>query len=180
MNQESLDRANALLAAFAARAEPGELSGISPAELGKEIGMTEPLAAARAVRALLARRRLEAVDGRYRLLDARPIEPGERETVPRVRRPKKPAARKAERRAASGRPTYNELGREAVDRLIELGREVATLRAGLRSAREDAPVSSKREPRWPRATCAPSSPPPRAPVATSPWGTTRWRRSSAC
>jgi uncharacterized membrane protein YccC len=138
MNQESLDRANALLAAFAARAEPGELTEISPSELGKEIGVTEPLAAARAVRALLARRRLEAVDGRYRLLDARPIELGERETVPRVRRAKKPAPRKAERRAASGRPTYNELGREAVDRLIELGREVATLRAGLRSAREEA------------------------------------------
>jgi hypothetical protein len=138
MNQESLDRANALLAAFAARVDPGGFADTSPAELGKEIGVIEPLAAARAVRALLARRRLEAVDGRYRLLDARPIEPGERETVPRVRRAKKPAPRKAERRAGGGKPTYGELGREAVDRLIELGREVATLRAGLRSAREEA------------------------------------------
>jgi len=138
MNQESLDRANALLAAFAERAEPGELTEISPTELGKEIGVTEPLAAARAVRALIARRRLEAVDGRYRLLDARPVEPGERETVPRVRRAKKPARRRSERGASRGGPTYSELGREAVDRLIELGREVATLRAGLRSAREEA------------------------------------------
>lgn len=138
MNQESLDRANALLAAFAERAEPGELSEISPTELGKEIGMTEPLAAARAVRALLARRRLEAVNGRYRLVDARPIEPGERESVPRARRAKKTGRRKVERRASGGGPTYNDLGREAVDRLIELGREVATLRAGLRSAREEA------------------------------------------
>ena len=137
VNEESLQRANAFLAAVAARATPGELIDLSPSELGREIGVAEPLAAARAVRALLARRRLEAVDGRYRLLDARPIEAGEREQVPRARR----AARRESRQpkqASSGRATYSEIGREVVERTIELGREVGTLRGALRTAREEA------------------------------------------
>jgi DNA-directed RNA polymerase sigma subunit (sigma70/sigma32) len=33
---------------------------------------------------------------------------------------------------------YSEVGREAIERLIDLGREVATLRVGLRAAREEA------------------------------------------
>ena len=115
MNQESLDRANAFLVAVAANVQPGELADLSPAEIGREIGVSEPLAAARAMRALLARRRLEIVDGRYRLLDARPIEPGEREQVPRPKR-------KAVRRAATspdpspshGTPTYSDVGHEVV------------------------------------------------------------------
>jgi hypothetical protein len=139
MNQESLDRANAFLAAFAARAEPGELVALSPAELGREIGVEEPLAAARAVRALLARRRLEAVDGKYRVVDSRPIEPGERE---QVARPRRAAARREDGRepagGAKGRTTYSDIGREAIERLIELGREVGTLRGQLRVAREEA------------------------------------------
>ncbi|MGH2673163.1 MAG: hypothetical protein ACRDHC_09315 [Actinomycetota bacterium] len=141
MNQESLQRANAFLAAVAGRARAGELVDLSPAELGREIGVDEPLAAARAVRALLARRRLETVDGRYRLLDARPIEPGEREQVPRPRRPRQRSAAKTDRAAEPGgrkRTAYSDIGREAVERLVELGREVGTLRGGLRTAREEA------------------------------------------
>jgi hypothetical protein len=139
MNQESLDRANAFLAALAERVEPGQLVELSPVELGRSIGVEEPLAAARAMRALLARRRVETEDGRYRLLDATPIAPGEKEQVPRPRRKKaKPVRKAAERAPSSGRPTYSAVGREAIDRLIELGREVATLRAGLRTAREEA------------------------------------------
>jgi uncharacterized membrane protein YccC len=140
VNQESLERANAFLAAVAARAGAGDLVDLSPAELGREIGVDEPLAAARAIRALLARRRLEAVDGRYRLLDARPIEPGEREQVPRPRRSK--AAPSMARDRATGEPagkrsTYSDIGREAVERLVELGREVGALRGALRTAREE-------------------------------------------
>ncbi len=141
MNQESLDRANAFLAAVAARASTGELVDLSPAELGREIGVEEPLAAARAIRALLARRRLEAVDGRYRLLDARPIDAGEREQVPRPRRAKAAAsaAPTADGRATGGKRTsYSDFGREVVDRLVDLGREVGTLRGALRTAREEA------------------------------------------
>jgi hypothetical protein len=39
MNQESLERANAFLAAFAARGEPGELVALSPAVLCREMGV---------------------------------------------------------------------------------------------------------------------------------------------
>jgi hypothetical protein len=140
VNQESLERANAFLAAVSARATAGELVDLSPAEIGREIGVEEPLAAARAIRALLARRRLESVDGRYRLLDARPIDPGEREQVPRPRRAKGAQAPDTGRsQRSTGRGTsYSDIGREAVDRLIELGREVGTLRGALRTAREEA------------------------------------------
>jgi uncharacterized membrane protein YccC len=141
MNQESLDRANAFLAAVAGRAAVGDLIDLSPAELGREIGVREPLAAARAVRALLARRRLEAVEGRYRLVDPRPIEAGEREQVPRPRRarvPRSDAYGDAGAARGGGRSVYSDLGREVVERLIELGREVGTLRGALRTAREES------------------------------------------
>jgi hypothetical protein len=141
VNQESLERANAFLAALASRAGTGDLVDLSPAELGREIGVEEPLAAARAIRALLARRRLEAVDGRYRLLDPRPIEPGEREQVPRPRRAKRArgrAAASATEPGAAKRTSYSDIGREAVERLVDLGREVGTLRGALRTAREEA------------------------------------------
>lgn len=137
VNPESLARANAFLAAVAGRVPLGELIDVSPAELGREVGVEEPLAAARAIRALLARRRLEAVDGRYRLLDARPIEPGEREQVPRQPRKKKRSVARSTARA-SDRTMYSDLGRQVVDRLVELGREVGTLRGALRTAREEA------------------------------------------
>ncbi len=138
VNQESLERANAFLAAVAARVAPGELLDASPADIGKDVGLPQPLAAARAVRALLARRRLEAVDGKYRLVDTRPVGPGERESVPRQPRRKKKAAARSSRAAQPSRPTYSEVGREAVERLIELGREAGTLRASIRTAREEA------------------------------------------
>ncbi len=143
VNEESLERANAFLAAVAARVQPGDVLAATPAEIGRDMGLAQPLAAARAVRALLARRRLEAVDGKYRLLDPRPVEPGERESLPRRPRKKKPTptARGARRQAQPGRPTYSEVGREAIERLIELGREVGTLRSHLRAAREEARVS---------------------------------------
>jgi hypothetical protein len=143
MNQESLERANAFLAAVATRVGVGELVRLSPAELGREIGVEEPLAAARAIRALLARRRLEAAEGGYRLLDPRPIEEGEREQVPRPRRtrgPRSAALRTDPSPAASPRgerTSYSDIGREAVDRLIDLGREVGSLRGQLRTAREE-------------------------------------------
>jgi hypothetical protein len=141
VNKESLDRANAFLAAVAERAAAGDLLDLTPAELGREIGVEEPLAAARAIRALLARRRLEAVDGRYRLLDPRPIEPGEREQIPRPRRPrpgKKEGAAPSSDPGPGKRTAYSDIGREAVERLVELGREVGSLRGALRTAREEA------------------------------------------
>ncbi len=141
MNEESLRRANAFLAAVAQHVEVGQTLAATPAEIGKDIGLPDPLAAARAVRALLARKRLEVMDGQYRLLDARPVEPGEPEAIPRP--PRKKAAPKG-RRARSlepGRPTYSEVGRVAIDRLIEMSRDVGALRGNLRTLREEARVA---------------------------------------
>ena len=140
MNEESLNRVNAFLAAISARVQVGDVVTVTPADIGREVGLPEPLAAARAVRALLARRRLEVADGGYRLIDARPVDPGERESItrqPRKRR-KARAGSTTSPRAASGRPTYSEVGREVVERLIELGREAGTLRGHLRTAREES------------------------------------------
>jgi hypothetical protein len=138
VNPESLERANAFLAAAAARTEVGSVLDATPAELGRQLGMPDALSTARAVRALIARRRLEPAAGSYRLLDARPLDPGEKESI--ARRPR--GAKRPPRAAASASgPTYSDVGRAAVDRLIELSRDVATLRASLRSAREEARAS---------------------------------------
>ena len=140
MNEESLKRVNAFLAAISVRVQVGEVVTVTPADIGREVGLPEPLAAARAVRALLARRRLEVADGGYRLIDARPVDPGERESIARQpRKRRKPrAGSSSPARPESGRPTYSEVGREVVERLIELGREAGTLRGHLRTAREES------------------------------------------
>jgi len=138
VNNESLDRANAFLTAVAVRTQVGEVMEVTPAEIGHEIGLPDPLSAARAVRALIARRRLEPAEGTYRLLDARPIDPGERESVKRPRRARSRRRAAPAARPSDGRPTYSAVGREVVERLIELGREVGTLRASLKAAREEA------------------------------------------
>jgi len=141
VNDESLRRANAFLGAVAEKIEAGQTLTATPAEIGKEIGLPDPLAAARAVRALLARKRLEVVDGQYRLLDPRPVEAGEPEAIPRPPRKKQaPRGRRAPR-AEPGRPTYSEVGRVAIDRLIEMSRDVGTLRGNLRTLREEARVA---------------------------------------
>jgi hypothetical protein len=139
MNEESLQRANAFLAAVAETTSTGELLTVPPANIGKRIGLPDALSAARAVRALLARKRLEVSDGTYRLIDARPVDPGEPEAIPRRPRQRKAKAAPAPRgRQADGRLTYGEVGRAAIDRLVELGREAGTLRGTLRTLREEA------------------------------------------
>ena len=138
VNEESLQRANAFLAAVAARATVGELVDLSPAELGKEIGVVEPLAAAQggpsAARPAQARGRRRPVPPVGRLPDR-----GGRTRAgpPATTVGAAPAARAAGRNSP-GRATYSEIGREVVERTIELGREVGTLRGQLRAAREEA------------------------------------------
>jgi hypothetical protein len=139
MNEQSLERVNAFLAAAAARTEVGAVLDVTPAEIGRELGFPDALSTARAVRALIARKRLEAAMGSYRLLDARPVEPDEKEAV--GRRPRKAGRSRAAAgpgRRAGGSAAYSDFGRAAVDRLVELGREAAELRAALRTAREEA------------------------------------------
>lgn len=128
MNERSLQESNALLAAASARARPGEVIPATPLELASESGIDNRLAIARAVRALLARGRLAQEGDRYRLVDERPLEPGERATVrrPSRRRSKPPAARSEE-----ALPTYEQVGRVIIERLIEASAETSELRAGL-------------------------------------------------
>jgi hypothetical protein len=137
VNEQSLERVNAFLAAVSDRTEKGELLEATPAELGRELGFPDPLSIARAVRALVARRRLEPSGGSYRLLDETPVAAGERETIERKGR----RSRKRQEDTRPGRRgglAYSDLGRATVDRLVELGQEVSLLRAQLKTSREEA------------------------------------------
>jgi hypothetical protein len=132
MNDESLDRANAFLAAVASRVEIGGVLTETPAEIGRDLGFPDALSTARAMRALISRKRLEAASGSYRLLDTRPLDPGERGTfTSRPRRQGRP------RETEPAGPNYDSFGRAVVDRLVELGAENAQIRAELRHAREE-------------------------------------------
>ncbi|HUG87424.1 MAG TPA: hypothetical protein VMP42_01535 [Actinomycetota bacterium] len=140
MNEQSLRESNGILAAAAERAEVGEVVPATPAELAQEVGIENRLAVARAVRALLARGRLEQEGERYRLLDARPLEPGEPATV------RRPTRKRTRRDAESGDedlPTYEQVGRVIVERLIELSAETAELRASLERARAESEAARR-------------------------------------
>ena len=79
------------------------------------------------------------LDGVYRLVDARPVDPGEPEAVPRVPRKRRAAARgRRTRPSEPGRTTYSDVGRVAVDRLMELSRDVGALRGNMRTLRDEA------------------------------------------
>jgi hypothetical protein len=137
MNEESLRRANAFLAAAAQRTQVGEVLAVTPAEIGRELGFPDALSTARAVRALIARKRLQPAEGSYRLLDPTPVGADEPEAIERRPRRKR-AERTAPDRDAGRATTYSDFGRAVVDRLVDQGREVAQLRASLRTAREEA------------------------------------------
>jgi len=137
MNDESLQRANAFLDAVVRRVEVGGVLVDTPAEIGRELGFPDALSTARAVRALIARRRLEAASGSYRLLDPRPVDAAEREAVGRRPRGTRPGGQRRPRSGAPDGSTYGEMGRAVVDKVIDLGRENAEMRAELRSTREE-------------------------------------------
>ena len=137
MNDESLQRANAFLAAVVERGAVGEVMTDTPAEIGRALGLPDALSTARAVRALIARRRLEPANGSYRLLDARPVDAGEKESIGRRPRRARGAAKPRGGRAAGGSPGYSDLGRAVADKVVELGRENAQFRAEARQLRED-------------------------------------------
>ena len=138
MNDLSLQRANAFLAAVSQRVAVGETLQETPAEIGRDLDLPDPLSTARAVRALIARRRLEPANGSYRLLDARPLDPGERVSI--GRRPRRKVVPSEGLPPAGGRAVtaYSDLGRAVADKLVDLGRENAELRTEVRQLREDA------------------------------------------
>lgn len=143
MNETSLRDSNALLAAAVSRTPVGDVITGSPAELARESGVEDRLSVARAVRALMSRGRIAQEGASYRLLDGRPVEPGESASV------RRPIRRK--RRADGGgaapagqEPTYDGLGRSLIERLIELSAEVSELRTALDRARTEG-ESARRE-----------------------------------
>ena len=142
MNEQSLDRVNAFLAAASERTQVGDVMGVTPAEIGRELGFPDALSTARAVRALIARKRLEPAQGSYRLLGTDPVEADEKESI--GRRPRKPRQPRSAVSSAGAAPTgsarYSDLGRAVVDRLVDLGREAAEMRAALRTTREETSV----------------------------------------
>jgi hypothetical protein len=141
MNEQSLRESNALLAAAAARWQPGQRIEASPAELAEEAGLASRLAAARAIRALIARGRIEQDGHGYRLLDGRPLGQGEPTSVRRpVRRRKRGRPRGEE---DEGLPTYEQVGRVVIERLIELSAEAAEMRAALERARAEAEAARR-------------------------------------
>ena len=135
MNEESLRRANAFLSAVSDRIEVGGVLPVTPAEIGRELSRPDALSTARAVRALIARRRLEPAEGSYRLLDARPVDANEPEAI--ARRPRRRVERPRTTSSDGGGANYSDFGRALVDKAIDLGREVAQLRATVRTAREE-------------------------------------------
>jgi hypothetical protein len=140
LNEQSLQAANEFLRVAAETTPAGEVLKQPPAAIGKQAGLPNPLAVARAVRALAARRRLGVEEGQYRLLDPRPLEPGEPESVPRAPRRRKARRRGAARAEAAGgerRATYADLGRTVLERVIELGRETAEATAAAEHLRRE-------------------------------------------
>lgn len=142
MNEQSLNESNALLAVAASRTTTGELIPASPAQLAQEAGIETRLSVARAVRALMARGRIAQEGNRYRLLDDRPVERGEQASVRRPVRRRRRGERPAEP-AQDGPPTYEQLGRTLIERLIEISAEAAELRAALERARGEAEAARR-------------------------------------
>jgi hypothetical protein len=132
MNDESLERVNAFLAALAIHVPLGELLEQTPAELGREIGL-DPLTTARAVRALIGRKRIAHVQDTYRLLDRNPIAPDEPGEFRPRRKPGRPKFVEEE-----GVRSYAGLGRDALSILMELSEEAKRLRAAFETASEEA------------------------------------------
>ena len=105
-----------VLAAAAQRTPTGEVMEITPAEIGRDLGFPDALSTARAVRALIARKRLEPAQGSYGVLDTRPVEPEEKESIGRrPRRPRQPRGTSAVL-GESGAARYSDFGRAVVDR----------------------------------------------------------------
>jgi hypothetical protein len=143
VNEQSLKESNAILAAAASRTEVGQMIPSSPAELAAESGIEARLSVARAVRALMARGRIAQEGDGYRLLDARPVDPGEQASVRRPIRRRRRRGERAPEAAEAGPPTYEQLGRTLIDRLIETSAEAAELRAALERARGEAEAARR-------------------------------------
>ena len=89
----------------------------------------------------MSRGRIAQEGPKYRLLDGRPLEPGEQASV---RRPSKRRHRSnGDGPSASAEPTYEGLGRTMIERLIELSADVSELRTALERARSEGEAARR-------------------------------------
>lgn len=140
MNEQSLRESNAILSAAVQRTEVGGIISASPADLANEIGLENRLAVARAIRALMSRGRIAQEGDSYRLVDTRPLEPGEQASV---KRPVRRRRRVKKEEPVSDIPTYEQVGRLIIDRLIELSAQVAELRTTVERSKREAEASRR-------------------------------------
>ena len=91
----------------------------------------------------MSRGRISQEGGQYRLLDGRPLEPGEPASVRRPIRRKKRSGSDGADGTASEEPTYEGLGRSVIERLIELSAEVSELRTALERARTEGDAARR-------------------------------------
>ena len=142
MKEETLAKVNALLAELAKEADPDGAITKSPAVVATTVGLSSGLETARAMRALLARKRVVGGETGYRLVSTEPITPGEPlAIVPQRKKRAGSASTTSVAGPISTVPTYEDIGRAVVDRLVSLSREAAELRAG-RGTEERARVES--------------------------------------
>lgn len=143
MKEETLAKVNALLAELAKAAGPDGSIQRSPAQIATSVGLGPGLETARAMRALLARKRVEGGETGYRIISIEPIVPGEPLAIvpQRRKRVREERGNGSGDEATRGIPSYADIGRAVVERMIDLTREVAELRSGRGTeerARQDA------------------------------------------
>jgi chromosome segregation ATPase len=90
----------------------------------------------------MSRGRIAQEGSSYRLLDGRPLEPGEPASVRRPIRRKRRAEADGDGKA-SEEPTYDGLGRSVIERVIELSAEVSELRTALERARTEGDAARR-------------------------------------
>lgn len=150
MNEQSLKESNAILEAASGRAQVGAMIPVPPGDLAQQANVLNRLSAARAFRALMARGRIERQGEGYRLLDTRPLQPGERGTVRRS-----PSRRKKKRDGEDDAlPTYEQVGRVIIERLIEASAEASELRVALDRSGTEATSARKEAMEMNRAASA--------------------------
>ncbi len=139
VNEQSLQRVNAFLGAVAERTQVGEVLSVTPAEMGRDLGFPDPLVDGEGGSGPYRPQAAGAGQGSYRLLA-----PSLSRQTRRSRSTPPSQAQKSRRADGRGRMpsdsrrlAYSDLGRAVVDKLIDLGRETAQLRASFRTAREE-------------------------------------------
>lgn len=131
VKDETLQKVNDLLAELAKEAGPDGTVRRAPALVAEQVGLKTGLETARAMRALLARKRIENDETGYRIISTDPIQPGEPlAIVPQRRKRSRAEVSDEPGPSVPSAPSYSDIGRAVIDRLVDLSREAGELRAG--------------------------------------------------